>query len=152
MDLQPKIKEALIKIDFINRYQELSNAYDNVRTSLDNRLRYIDGEEIMDIIQDLGYQVSFEPKEKFYRIEKENINHYTFGFHIALDGGMVELIWVVWENEELLLGTPWSVYSRRMIDVNYRIKKPIISNYDDFEEIMKVAFQMYEDFKRAIAL
>lgn len=36
--------------------------------------------------------------------------------------GMADLVWVVRENGELLLGEPWGVYSRRLIDVNYRIK------------------------------
>lgn len=63
--------------------------------------------------------------------------------------GMADLVWVVRENGELLLGTPWGVYSRRLIDVNYRIKKPVFGTYEDLEDILKTAFGMYEDFKLA---
>ena len=63
---------------------------------------------------------------------------------------MVDLVWVVKEKEELLLGYPWGIYSRLLIDSDYRIKKPIITSYDDIEEILKDSFEMYEDFKKAI--
>ncbi|EOS33249.1 hypothetical protein C804_02243 [Lachnospiraceae bacterium A4] len=43
-----------------------------------------------------------------------------------------------------------SVYSRRLIDVNYWIKKPVFGTYEDLEDILKTAFGMYEDFKTAL--
>ena len=88
-------------------------------------------------------------KKKFYKIEEKS-DKYTFAFHIILEAGLVDLVWVVKEGKELLLGAPWGTYSRRMINPNYRIKKPIIGSYDDLEEILKVAFTMYEEFKKAI--
>lgn len=63
---------------------------------------------------------------------------------------MTDMLWVVKENGELLLGAPWSTYSRRLIDANYRIKKPVFGTYEDLEDILKVAFGMYEDFKKAL--
>ena len=51
---------------------------------------------------------------------------------------------------ELLLGAPWGTYSRRLIDSSYRIKKPIIGTYEDLEEILKITFKMYEDFKNVL--
>lgn len=42
-----------------------------------------------------------------------------------------------------------SVYSRRLIDVNYWIKKPVFGTYEDLEDILKTAFEMHEDFKTA---
>ena len=87
--------------------------------------------------------------EKFYKITEEQADAFTFGFHIILRDGMADLVWVVRENGELLLGAPWGVYSRRLIDVNYRIKKPVFGTYEDLEDILKTAFGMYEDFKLA---
>ena len=104
----------------------------------------------MEMIQNLGYTPLFDKKEKFYKIQEEKILDYSFGFHIILVNGMMDLVWVVRKDGELLLGAPWSVYSRRLIDVNYRIKKPIIGNYEDIEDIFKVIFKMFEDFKKAI--
>lgn len=150
IELNSKIKDALIKLDFVKRYEELSNKFSTERTPSSNRLVYIDGEEVMETIQDLGYSPLFDAKEKFYKIKEEQMGEYTFGVHVILQGGMVDLVWVVRENEELLLGAPWGTYSRRLIDSSYRIKKPIIGTYEDLEEILKISFKMYEDFKRIL--
>lgn len=150
IELNPRIKKVLIEIDFIRRYEELSNTFDGKKTPSNKRLIYIDGEEVMDTIQDLGYFSEFNSKEKFYKIKEEQKEKYTFGFHIILYGGMVDLVWVVREKDKQLLGAPWGTYSRRLIEPNYRIKKPIFGTYNDLEEILKVAFQMFEDLKKAL--
>ena len=49
----------------------------------------------------------------------------------------------------MILGTPLIEFSRRLITPDYRIMDPVISNYDDLENVMKIAFEMYEDFKQA---
>lgn len=149
IELNPKIKDALIKIDFIDRYEMLSNKFNAERTPSNNRLVYLEGEEVMEIIRDEGYFPVFDSKEKFYKITEKSGN-FTFGVHIILQSGMVDLVWVVREEGELLLGAPWGTYSRRLIDVNYRIKKPIVGTYEDLEEILRVSFGMYEDFKKVI--
>ena len=135
IELNSKIKEALIEIDFIKRYEEVSNKFNAERTPSKSRLVYIDGEEVMEIIQDLGYSPLFDSKEKFYKIREEQ----------------VDLVWVVRENGVLLLGAPWGTYSRRLIDSSYRIKKPIFGTYEDLEQILKITFKMYEDFKNVLS-
>lgn len=150
IELNSKIKDALTKIEFVKRYEELSNKFNAERTPSSNRLIYIDGEEVMETIRDFGYSPLFDVKEKFYKIREEQIGEYTFGVHVILQDGMVDLVWVVRYNEELLLGAPWGTYSRRLIDSSYRIKKPIIGTYEDLEEIFKISFKMYEDFKRIL--
>lgn len=150
IELNSKIKNALIKIDFIKRYEALSNKFNAEKTHSTNRLVYLDGEEIMETIQDLGYCPMFDAKEKFYKIKEEQIGKFTFGVHIILQGGMADLVWVVRENGELLLGAPWGTCARRLIDSSYRVKKPIFGNYEDLEEILKITFSMYEDFKRVL--
>ena len=152
IELNPKIKQALIKIDFIKRYEELSNRFNEEKTPSSKRLIYIDGEEVMETIQTLGYIPQFDAKEKFYKIKEEKIGEYTCRVHVILRDGMVDLVWVVKEGNELILGAPWGVYSRRLIDPNYRIKKPIFATYEDLDEILKITFNMYEDFKKALFL
>ncbi len=122
IELNSKIRAALIKMNFIKRYEELSDKFNAERTSLSNRLVYIDGEEVMKMIRDLGYSPQFDTKEKFYKIKEEEIGAFTFGVHMILRDGMVDLVWVAKENGELLLGAPWGIYSGRLIDSNYRIK------------------------------
>lgn len=48
------------------------------------------------------------------------------------------------------LSAHFIVYLRRLIDVNYQIKKPVFGTYEDLEDILKTAFGMYEDFKTAL--
>ena len=75
IELNSKIKEALIEIDFIKRYEEVSNKFNAERTPSKSRLVYIDGEEVMEIIQDLGYSPLFDSKEKLleYIAKKDSI-------------------------------------------------------------------------------
>ena len=148
--LNPKVKDALIKIDFITRYEKLSSYFNADRTPTENHLIYIDGEEVMEMIKCLGYSPQFDTKEKFYKIEEEHIEKYSFGIHIILRDGRVELVWAVKENGALLLGAPWGTYSRRLIDANYRIKPPVFGTYEELEAILKIVFEMYEDFKNAL--
>ena len=147
MELNSKIQSALENIHFIERYERLSNTYNDKKTPLDERLRYFDGEIIIDTLTQLGYQVDFDSKEKFFKIKEERIGSYTFSANIILDCGMVDLVWVAKENEALILGLPIGEYSRLMIDPKYRIKKPIFGTYEDLDEIFKISFEMYEDFK-----
>ena len=100
IELNSKIKNALIKIGFIERYEELSNKFNAKRTPSSNRLAYIDSEEVMETIQDLGYSPVLDVKEKFYKIKEEQIGKITLEVHIILRYGMVDLVWIVRENGE----------------------------------------------------
>ena len=51
IELNSKIKNALIKIDFIKRYEELSSTFNAERIPSSNRLVYIDGEEVMETMK-----------------------------------------------------------------------------------------------------
>jgi len=150
MKLNPEIEEALVKIDFVKRYEELSGLYSDKRTPDSKRLEYVDGEEVMDIIHNLGYTPCFDKREKFFYIKKEKIGDFIFGVNIKLQYGAAELVWVVRKTGEVLLGSPWSTYSKRMINHEYKIKDPVFSSYEDLEEIFQITFQMYEDFKKAL--
>ena len=149
-ELHPKIKDALLKINFVERYEKLSARFSAAKTLSDDRLIYLDGEEVMAMIRAAGYSPQFDTREKFYRIKEEHIGKYSFNIHIILRYGIAELVWVVEEDGVLLLGAPWSIYSRWLIDGNYRIKNPVFGTYADLEEILKIVFEMYEDFKRAL--
>ena len=59
MELNPKIKNALMQINFVQRYEEISNGFNAQKTPQSERLIYIDGEEVMDMIRDFGYSPRF---------------------------------------------------------------------------------------------
>ena len=150
MKLDSRVEQALQAINFVERYKELSDKFSLDRTPKDKRLNIITGELVFDVFEDLGYRAKFDGREKFFYIEPIKENGYTFGFHISIFKGLVELIWIVRASQnKVILGTPLIEFSRRLISPDYRIMDPVMSNYDDFENVMKIAFEMYEDFKQA---
>lgn len=150
INLEPKVKQTLTNINFIKRYETLSNTFNELRTPTKERLRYIDGEIIMDSIEQLGYKVKFESKEKFFKAAENQIDNYMFSCHIILYNGMVDLVWVIKENGNLIFGIPLSEYSRLMINPQYKIKKLIFGTYEDLDEILRINFEMFEDFKQVL--
>ena len=133
-ELNEDIKKALTRMNFVKRYEELSKRFNDEKTPVNDRLVYIDGEEVMEMIQKCGYYPLFDKKEKFYKIKEEIVSDYTFGFHIILAYGMADLVWIVKKNNKLLLGLPWGEYSRLLVNINYKIQKPIFGTYEDIEE------------------
>lgn len=117
---------------------------------INERLRYIDGEIVLDSLAQLGYKAHFESKEKYFWIEEVQIGTYTFSSNMILDGGLVDIVWIVKENGNLILGLPIGEYSRLMIAPNYKIKKPIFGTYEDLDEIVESVFKLFEDFKKAM--
>ncbi|MBF1112089.1 MAG: hypothetical protein HXL62_07330 [Streptococcus sp.] len=150
MKLDSRVEQALQAINFVERYKELSDKFSLDRTPKDKRLNIITGELVFDVFENLGYRAKFDGREKFFYIEPFKENDYTFGFHISIFKGLVELIWIVKDSQnKVILGTPLVEFSRRLISPDYKIMDPVIANYDDFENVMKVAFGMYEDFKQS---
>ena len=149
MKLDTRIKQALKEINFVERYEKLSAYYSQKRTPKGQELDYFDGDFLMEIVELLGYKVQYDKRERFFHIDLEEIGNFRFGFHFALEYGRLELIWVVYEGDKVVLGSPWARYPRLMIARDYIIKQPIISDYVDFRDVMKIAFEMYEDFKQA---
>ena len=150
IELNSEIKQALNEIDFVKRYEDLSNEYNDLKTPMDLRLEVIDVEEVVDTIRDLGYEADFIKKEKYFHIKDIKIREYSFSCNIILFGGMVDLVWIVKKNEELILGSPWGTYSKKLINPKYKIKKPIFGTYDDLEKILQYSFVMFEDLKKAL--
>lgn len=149
--MDPKIKEALIRMDFMKRYEVLSERFDQARTPSDKRLVHVDRDEVMDMIRGLGYLPSFDPKEKFFKTGDERRGAYTFRMHIILRDGAVEFVWVVYDEERKQhLGAPWGRYAKQLLPPERRIKKPVFGTYEDLEDILKTAFEMYEDFVNTV--
>ena len=94
MELNLIVKQVLLDIDFINRYETLSKEYSPEKLRNKTPLKYLDGELVMDMISEAGYIPGFDPKEKFFKFY-EKIEDYRFGLHIVLYTGTVELIWAV---------------------------------------------------------
>jgi hypothetical protein len=150
MKLDTRVEQALRDINFVERYEALSNKFSRGRTPKEKALDYYDGDFLMEIINSFGYEVKFNKKEYFFSLKKEKNGQYEFGFKFSLEYGMVELIWDLKDsNQKVLLGTNLFTIVRLLTSPENKIMDPIISDYVDFRDVMKIAFEMYEDFKQA---
>ena len=149
MKLDTRIEQALIEINFVERYEKLSTYYSQKRTPKGQELDYFDGDFLMEIVELLGYKVRYDKRERFFHIDLEEIGHFRFGFHFAFERGRLELIWVIYEGDKAIMGSPFASYAKWLISRHYIILDPVISDYVDFRDVMKIAFDMYEDFKQA---
>ena len=149
MNLDTRIKQALIDINFVERYEKLSTYYSQKRTPKGQELDYFDGDFLMEIVELLGYKVQYDKRERFFHIDLEEIGPFRFGFHFSFERGRLELIWVIYEGNKAIMGSPFASYAKWLIARDYIILDPVISDYVDFRDVMKIAFDMYEEFKQA---
>ncbi len=146
--LKPEIQEIFEKIDFLMRYRELSeNFSSNIESSFEN----YENEKAIEIFESLGYKARFMKKENFFIVgEVKNKDIYTFRFNISLKYGLVEFIWSARHNGEVRIGNSWDIFVKVLSNGSERLPAVCFHSYDELKEIMKIAFEMYEDFKREL--
>lgn len=147
--LDANVNKALKKINFVDRYEKLSEQYSNDNYETNGQVIKVDKTIVLKIFSELGYNARYNSREHFYWIHEQENNLIQFGFKLGLKYGIAELIWEIREDDKLILGTPWNVYSREMINENYIIKPPLFGTYEDIKGIAAIALEMYEDFKIA---
>ncbi|HDX9653544.1 TPA: hypothetical protein ROY23_004047 [Bacillus wiedmannii] len=145
--LQPEIQACLTKIDFIKRYKALSKQFPDRENTFEN----YENEKVIAVFESLGYKARFMKKENFFIVgEVKNKDFYTFRFNISLKYGVAELIWEAWHNGEVRAGDPWDIFIKLLSNDTEKVPVLYFHSYDELKEIMKIAFEMYEDFKREL--
>ncbi|WP_001147020.1 hypothetical protein [Bacillus wiedmannii] len=145
--LQPEIQSSLAKIDFIQRYKALSKQFPDRENTFEN----YENEKAIEIFESLGYKARFMKKENFFIVgEVKNKDIYTFRFNISLKYGLVEFIWSARHNGEVRVGNSWDIFVKVLSNGSERLPAVCFHSYDELKEIMKIAFEMYEDFKREL--
>ncbi|CKF79668.1 hypothetical protein ACIG6B_10700 [Bacillus mobilis] len=146
-DLEPEIKEVLEKIDFIQRYKALSKQFPDRENTFEN----YENEKAIEVFESLGYKARFMKKENFFIVgEVKNKDFYTFRFNISLKYGLVEFIWSARYNGEVRVRNSWDMFVKVLSNGSERLPAVCFHSYDELKEIMKIAFEMYEDFKREL--
>ncbi|ASZ68375.1 hypothetical protein [Bacillus cereus] len=146
-DLELEIKEVLEKINFVERYKALSEKFSNSETTFEN----YENEKVFEVFETLGYKARYNKKADFFIVgEVKNKDSYAFRFNISLKYGVAELIWEAWHNDEVRVGDPWDVFIRLLSNDMGKVPVLYFHSYDEIKEIMKIAFEMYEDFKREL--
>ncbi|EPC8422339.1 hypothetical protein EXW45_24710 [Bacillus wiedmannii] len=145
--LQPEIQSSLAKIDFIQRYKALSKQFPDRENTFEN----YENEKAIEIFESLGYKARFMKKENFFIVgEVKNKDIYTFRFNISLKYGLVEFIWSARHNGEVRVGNSWDIFVKVLSNGSERLPAVCFHSYDELKEIMKIAFEMYEDFKQEL--
>ncbi|MDM5186432.1 hypothetical protein QUF99_03120 [Bacillus sp. DX4.1] len=145
--LKPEIQEVLEKIDFMERYKALSEKFSDRENTFENH----ENEKAIEVFESLGYKARYMKKENFFIVgEVKNKDIYTFRFNISLKYGLVEFIWTARHNGEVRAGTPWAMFVEVLSNDTEKVLRPEFHSYDELKEIMKIAFEMYEDFKREL--
>ncbi|PGU80849.1 hypothetical protein [Bacillus cereus] len=146
-DLELEIKEVLEKINFVERYKALSEKFSNSENTFEN----YENEKVFEVFEALGYKARYNKKADFFIVgEVKNKDSYAFRFNISLKYGVAELIWEAWHNDEVRVGDPWDVFIRLLSNDMGKVPVLYFHSYDELKEIMKIAFEMYEDFKREL--
>ena len=147
-ELKKEIRKVLCDINFIERYEHMSD--DSRKQVSRSDSKEVEVEQVIDIINSIGYEVVFDKKEKFFKVGLvENVPKYRIWFNIVLRSGVAEFIWVVYHNNEVRLGSPWSIYVK-LLSPDKRIKPPLYSDEQDLKKLLKQAMNMYDDFKSAL--
>ncbi|MFC3932419.1 hypothetical protein ACVR0S_09700 [Streptococcus dentapri] len=149
LELKPEIIQALVDMNFVEQYEGLSDEYAADVIPPDERLRDIDVDTVIEIIENMGYKTSYDKKEKFFKIECKTNNKLglQFNVHLVLRGGSVELIWDVEHNGIIELG-PAIGYLPVLIDEkNSPIPLPAVLSYEELEEVLKINFDMFKQFQ-----
>ncbi|HDR6287119.1 TPA: hypothetical protein QCU33_003130 [Bacillus cereus] len=146
-DLELEIKEVLEKINFVERYKALSEKFSNSENTFEN----YENEKVFEVFETLGYKARYNKKADFFIVgEVKNKDSYAFRFNISLKYGVAELIWEAWHNDEVRVGDPWDVFIRLLSNDMGKVPMLYFHSYDELKEIMKIAFEMYQDFKREL--
>ena len=145
--LKPEIQASLTKIDFIQRYKALSKQFPDRENTFEN----YENEKVIAVFESLGYKARFMKKENFFIVgEVKNKDFYTFRFNISLKYGLVEFIWSARYNGEVRVRNSWDMFVKVLSNCSERLPALCFHSYDELKEIMKIAFEMYEDFKREL--
>ena len=149
----PNLSEKMIflyeRINFYNRYKELSNSFRS-----DERLKKVDKNLIIDFLEKLNYEVKYFTKEKFFQV-KQSIDSYNFYYHLSPRNGLAEIILGTVDSKNnsiggVIHGTCKLIEISKKEQTDGYIKMPAFSSHEELELILKESLSLYEDFKTGV--
>lgn len=144
-----ELKPVFEKIDFVNRYQEICEKYDDFDNGLtgNNKKLYT---ETLEKVTNL--KAKYFSKDKIF--EFENLfEHYKIILRFELHQGIVQALIFI-SVDEVFSGYcgRFDFLSEKISD-NFNRRKYTLPNYtsaEELEEILKSLFDIYEDLKTAL--
>jgi hypothetical protein len=146
-ELKPEIEDVLIEIDFIQRFRDIAERFSDKENAFEN----YDNEKVIEVFESLGYKARYNKNENFFIVgETMEKDIYRFRFNISLKYGLIEFIWSARHKGEVRAGTPWDMFVRVLTRDVEKVPAVCFHSYEELKDIMKIAFEMYEDFKREL--
>ena len=146
--MKQEYKLALQEINFFERVKEI--AVKSYKIDSENILESYSKEEVCKIFIDLGYEVRYDKKEKFYEIIIK-INKYSLICNIAIENDYLDIGWYLYYENEFYEGDVWQMLSYD-IDENYEeFMKPEYHNYKELAFLIEKVMLLFEDFKTVLA-
>ena len=140
------ILDALRKINFLERSQELSKQF---RNHFPEIMPNIDVVRVKEIIRKLGYEPGNTGKS-FY-LKEQAPDNLVFRFAFGLKYGLFNISWTVSDEGEFVYGGPWLIFKRALLgSLEVRGDSVSFGSYEELEEILKIVLEMYEEFKQAV--
>ena len=95
LGMDRRVAAALVDIDFVARYQELSRRFGGEREDSSGRLERFDNERVFAIFARLGWDAKYFKGERFFRSISREYDGYPLYCNVCLQYGLAELVWVV---------------------------------------------------------
>jgi len=138
--MEDQIKKTLHEINFIDRYILLIEKYKNV----DKPFQNYDNDKVLKLIQDIGFQATYNAKENFFAIKVKR-NKILFQLNISLNYALVELILSIFDNGKICkIGGPFDYVIRLISEVDIN-GIPSFDSYETLNEIFIEVFKLFED-------
>lgn len=142
---------VLSKIDFYNRYRDLSDGF---RSEIPMTTVEID--KVQDILNQAELDFSYDSANRFFKI-KEKISGISFSLNIVLNHGVCEFIFgsMNENSNQSILSGPFHVICK-LIEMHEQIhrdgyfKHPAFENYHELTDILQFALSIYNDLKDSI--
>lgn len=144
MDVQKVYK----KINFVERYKLLCAKFDD----FENRMLGNKTELYNSIFTQLGYDLNYDKRESFYRLEEEE-NKLLYGMQFVLKRGIVEMMIYSCIGDDFTLPAGRADFICEELDSSFNreiYNLPKYRSSEELEIILKEIFTLYEDYKEAL--
>lgn len=148
MKLKSRTKLLYDKIGVYKIAMNMSESY-----RFNERFEGYSNDDVLRIIQEIGYSVKFMSKENFFKIT-ESVSDLLFYCHFSCKYALVEFIFGVRDKNKIHLEGGALSTICKLIEMSEGINKegyvqyPGFRNYEELRNILRQYFRLYEDFKR----
>ena len=143
--LHQKIEQTLIDIDFVSKYQELSDNFRNTQTDYQYTT-----DQILSIGKENDLSLKAFKGEQYFT-DYERCGETEFRFGLTIKHNIIEFD-VSIENKahNISSGGSYGLLVQLLTDWTKTIRKPGFNTYKEMKELIKEGIMLYKDIKFAV--